>query len=271
MIIEALKAIILGLIEGITEFLPISSTGHLLIANQWISFSESFTYMFDIVIQLGAILAVVIFFWKKLLPIQTNPNERKNTLSIWKKVIVAVIPALIIGFLLGNIVEQYLFTPLVVAISLIIGGIILIIVEKKTLEPKISSVEELSLGKSFAIGCIQCLALIPGVSRSAATIVGARLLGTARVPAAEFSFFLAIPTLLAAAAYSVWKYGEPLSHSEYILLAIGFVTAFLVALAVIKFFLSFISKHTFIPFGWYRIGLGIIILIVFFLVSYPAP
>lgn len=264
-IIHIIYAVILGIVEGVTEFLPISSTGHLIIVNHWVHFGTNFTESFDVVIQLGAILSVIVYFWKKLIP-RKNPiiNEKEGTfISLWSKIIVAVIPAIILGLLFGNIIEHYLFNSIVVAIMLIIGGVVLIVLEGKKREVKIVKLRDLSLGKAFAIGWIQCFAMIPGTSRSASTIIGGMLLGGSREVAAEFSFFLAIPTMILASGYTVLKHGAKFSHPELGLLAIGFIVSFVVALIVISAFMGFIKKNSFKGFGYYRIGLGIVILVLF--------
>lgn len=190
MFLDIIKAVILGLVEGFTEFLPISSTGHLIIVNKWLSFAPSFTAMFDVVIQLGAILAVIIVFWKKLWPFTKDKAERADVLGIWYKTILAVVPALVFGALFGSIIEEKLFNPMVVAVALIVGGIILILVDKKeTPNSTVLSVKDISYRTAFCIGLFQCLAMVPGTSRAAATIIGAMLLGASRVVAVEFSFF----------------------------------------------------------------------------------
>ncbi len=266
MFLEIIKAIILGLVEGITEFLPISSTGHLIIVNQWLNFSKSFTAMFDVVIQLGAILAVIVVFWKKLWPFSKDEQTQAITLNvlntqIWYKTLLAVLPALVLGALFAGTIEEKLFNPVTVAIALVVGGVILFIVEKRkpTATPQ-AFTSAISYRTAFLIGLFQCLAMIPGTSRSAATIIGAMILGASRAVAVEFSFFLAIPTMLAASAYSLLKYDLVLSVNEMLVLIVGFVTAFLTALAVIKFFLNYIQKHDFKVFAYYRIALGLVIL-----------
>lgn len=256
---DFIQAIILGTIEGITEFLPISSTGHLIIANEWFRFEENFTGMFDVVIQLGAILSVVVFFRSRLWPFGKKEN-RQQILNLWEKTIIGVLPALFLGFFLGEIIEEKLFNPIVVASALIIGGIILIFIEKRKKENKISSVESLSFKTVFIIGIIQCVAMIPGVSRSAATIIGAMTLGASRVVAAEFSFFLAIPTMVAASGYSLLKNGLLMNSQEITILLVGFFTSFFVAWGVIAVFMKYIQTKNFIPFGYYRIILGILVL-----------
>lgn len=262
MIFDVIKAIILGAVEGITEFLPISSTGHLIIVNQWLSFSKQFTQMFDVVIQLGAIVAVVVYFNPRICPFSKNAN-RKEVFALWKKVLVAVVPALVIGFFLNDIIEAKLFNPITVAIALLVGGIVLILLEKRKTNTKINSMAELGYKTAFAIGLIQCVAMIPGTSRSAATIIGAMLLGASRVVAAEFSFFLAIPTIAAASGYLLIKNGLSMTGAEAIVLLTGFATSFLVAWAVIKLFMKYIQTKNFVPFGYYRIILGIVVLAYF--------
>jgi undecaprenyl-diphosphatase len=264
MFIEIIKSIILGAVEGVTEFLPISSTGHLILVNQWLAFGESFTKMFDIVIQLGAILAVVVFFWARLWPFSRNEILRKEVIETWKKAIIGIIPAIILGGLFGGWIEMRLFNPWVVAGALIIGGLVLIYIERKKLQPKYNLISELPLLSVFGIGLIQCLSMVPGTSRAATTIIGAMILGASRVAAVEFSFFLAIPTMIAATGYSLLKHASVVNVSEMFILAVGFVTAFFVALAVIKFLISFIKYHDFKLFAYYRIVLGILVLIYFF-------
>ena len=262
-ILEIIKAIILGIVEGFTEFLPISSTGHLILVNQFISFDKDFTELFDIVIQLGAILAVLVFFIKKLWPFTKDKIKNKETLNIWYKTIVGVIPAILLGALFANFIKEKLFNPWVVAISLLVGGLIILFVENKNKTAKIVSIGDLSFRTAFFIGLIQCLSMIPGVSRSASTIIGGMLLGASRVVATEFSFFLAIPTMFAASAYSLLKYKGVISSSQLFIIIVGFVVSFLVALAVVKFLINFVQKHNFKVFGYYRIILGIIIILYF--------
>jgi undecaprenyl-diphosphatase len=261
--LQYLSALILGIVEGFTEFLPISSTGHLILVNQFISFDKDFTVLFDIVIQLGAILAVLVYFWKKLWPFTTDKIKNKETLNIWYKTIVGVLPAIIIGALFASKIEEKLFNTWTVAIALFIGGIIILIVEKRKTSPKVLSINNLSFKTAFFIGLIQCLSMIPGTSRSAATIIGAMLLGASRVVATEFSFFLAIPTMVAASGYSLLKYNGILSIQQFLVLATGFIVSFIVALAAIKFLINYVQKNNFKIFGWYRIILGTIIIAYF--------
>lgn len=254
MAVDIIKAIFLGTVEGITEFLPISSTGHLILLNNWVSFDPTFTKMFDVVIQLGAVIAVVFYFRKKI--------WRKD---IWQKILVAVIPAIVLGALFGSIIEEKLFNPLVVACALILGGIVLVYIEKNNRDYKYNSILEFSWKIAFIIGLIQSIAMVPGISRAAATIIGAMFLGVSRVIAVEFSFFLAIPTMVAASGYSLLKHGSNLDPNEFVTLLVGFITAFLVALAVIKYFIKYVQKHNFKSFGYYRIILGIVVVFYFFI------
>jgi len=262
-ILDAIKAIILGIVEGFTEFLPISSTGHLILVNQFISFDKEFTLLFDIVIQLGAILAVLVYFWKKLWPFTKDINKNKEILNIWYKTIVGVLPAILLGALSANIIEKKLFNPWIVAFALLIGGIIILIIERKSRTPEITSINNLSFKTAFLIGLVQCLSMIPGTSRSAATIVGAMIFGASRVVATEFSFFLAIPTMLAASAYSLLKYKALLNIHQISVLSTGFIVSFIVALVAIKFLINYVQKNNFKIFGYYRIILGIIIIVYF--------
>lgn len=257
-----LIALILGVVEGITEFLPISSTGHLILVNRLVGFTGSFANMFDVIIQLGAILSVVVYFWHRINPFSSRKTyvERNATWDLWKKTIIGVIPALLIGGTIGKHVQEALFNPVTVAIALVIGGIIIIVIENRTRLGSIKSISSLSYKTAFFIGLIQCLAMIPGTSRSAATIIGAMLLGASRGVAAEFSFFLAIPTMAAASAYSFLKFNFGLTAVEWQVLAIGFITSFLVAWAVIAAFMNYIRKRDFKPFGYYRIILGLVVL-----------
>ena len=266
MFIEIIKSIFLGGVEGITEFLPISSTGHLIILNQWVSFSASFTKTFDIVIQLGAILAVIFYFWEKMWPFNKSGEKKSAALNIWYKTIVGVIPAILIGGIFGGYIQKHLFSPWVVAATLVVGGLVMIYVERKHLRPRFDTVASIPMMTVFFIGLIQCLSMIPGTSRSAATIIGAIILGASRIAAVEFSLYLAIPTMIAATGYSLLKGGFAMSGTEVVLLVIGFITAFFVALSVIRFFIKYIQTNDFIPFAYYRIVLGILVLLYFMLV-----
>ncbi len=259
---DFLKALILGVIEGLTEFLPVSSTGHLILANEFLSFDEGFTKLFDVFIQLGAILAVLIEYRKKLLPNRLNPP--KPWAILWSKVLVAVLPFLAVGFFAGDIAQERLFNPIVVAAALAFWGVAIIVLDRARIEPKVESLEGLGYGRAFLIGLCQCLAIVPGTSRSAVTILGAVLLGLARPAAVEFSFFLAIPSLGAASLYVLWKSGLSMSGREAGLLVTGFVVSFLVAWLVIRLFMGWIKKRGFAAFGIYRIALAALVIAYFF-------
>jgi len=269
-VFDYVAAVILGIVEGITEFLPVSSTGHLILVNQWVKLGggESFEKMFDVVIQMGAILAVVIFFWNRLWPFgKSSQSESRSVWDTWFKVAVATVPAVIIGATVGKKVQELLFNPIVVACALVVWGGALIVIEKISKREKMPTVAQIGFSTAFLIGIIQCLAMVPGTSRSAATIIGAMILGASRLAAAEFSFFLAIPTLCAASVYSLYKYGAAMDTHLAIVLAIGFVVSFLVAYAVIRAFMKFIQRRNFIPFGYYRIALGALVLLYFLVIK----
>lgn len=264
------KAALQGIVQGITEFLPVSSTGHLILFGQLLEMGNgSFVKMFDVVIQLASILAVVIYFYRKLIPpaIFHDPSVRRDTFSLWFKVIVGVLPILVIGFLCKDLVEKMHEQPLIVAGALFIGGILLLRIEEWFKREKtLNDFSELSCRTALWIGLIQCLAMIPGTSRSAATIIGALALGASRPLAAEYSFFLAIPTMAAASGYSLLKHGGALTGTEWLAMAIGFAVSFVVSWAVIAWLMNFIKRRTFQVFGWYRILLAIVVVIwIFFL------
>lgn len=263
---DLIKAAILGIVEGITEFLPISSTGHLIIVNQFVAFDEQFTKMFDVVIQLGAILSVIVYFHRKINPLEAGQSreERLQIIELWKKTIVAVFPALVAGAIFHAQIER-LFNPITVSIALVIGGVILLYIESRERESRINSLAALNYRTALMIGLIQCLGMIPGTSRSAATIIGAMLLGASRVVASEFSFFLAIPTLLAASVYTLYKSGLNMSPTQLSVLITGFIVSFLVAWVVIAGFMNYIGRRDFKPFAYYRIILGGFILAYFIL------
>lgn len=266
-IIEILKAVVFGIIQGITEWLPISSTGHLLLFNEFLNLdcSEEFLNMFKVVIQFGSILAVVVLYFHKLNPLSPRKTkmQRRDTMTLWAKVIVGVIPAGVIGLLFEDIIDSYLSTPIVIALALIIYGILFIIIENMNKSPKISSLSEISFKTALLIGCFQVLALIPGTSRSGSTILGAVLLGTSRAVASEFSFFLAIPVMLGASALKILGFGFNLSPTEWAVLITGTLVSFLVSVAAIKFLMNYIRKHDFKAFGYYRIILGALVLLYF--------
>ncbi len=280
-IIEILKVIFLGVVEGITEWLPISSTGHMLLVDEFIqlSASEEFKEMFFFVIQLGAILAVVVMFWKKMWPFKKKGTEdginpvnsviKKDIFSLWFKVVVACIPGAVVTILFDDFIEEYLHTPIVIAMTLILYGIAFIIIERwnKKRTAKITNLEDITYRTAFLIGLFQILSIIPGTSRSGATIIGALLIGVSRVAAAEFTFFLAVPVMFGMSALKMLKLGFVMSSGELFLLIVGMVVAFFVSVFVIKFLMDYIKKHDFQVFGWYRIILGILVLIYFISVN----
>lgn len=269
--IEILKAVLLGIVQGITEWLPVSSTGHMILVDEFVklNFSPTFISTFLVVIQFGSILAVLLIFFKKLNPFDSSKSkvEKKETLSLWAKVIVAVIPSGIIGVLFEEDIDRLFFNSTTVALALIIYGVIMIVIENRNKKPAVSDFSQLSFKLALGIGLFQCLALIPGTSRSGSTIIGATLLGASRYVAAEFSFFLAIPTMLGASLLKLLKAGFVFSGFEWLVLGVGSVVAFVVSVIVIKFFMDYIKKHDFKAFGYYRIVLGIIVLLYFGLVK----
>ena len=270
--LEILKVIFLGIIEGITEWLPISSTGHMILADEFIKLnvSSGFKEMFLVVIQLGAILAVPVVFWKKLFPFGkgVDSEEKKRIWSLWFKVAVGVAPAAVLGFLLDDILDKHLYNYVVVSIALVVYGIAFILVEhlRKDKEYRIESVYDITYKDALIIGAYQVLSLIPGTSRSGSTILGGMLTGVSRTASAEFSFFMAIPVMLGASGLKILKFiagGYTATPFELLLLLIGIAVAFAVSLVVIEFLMSFVKKHSFSSFGIYRIALGTVVLAYF--------
>lgn len=267
--IEILKVIFLGIVEGITEWLPISSTGHMLLVDEFITLNavdDEFKEMFFILIQLGAIFAVILLFWQKMWPFQfkdkSKPVILKDTFSTWFKVVVACIPGAVVTILFDDYVEAHFQTPAVIAAALIIYGIAFIVIEKwnKTKTPKVATLSDITYKTAFLIGLFQVLSIVPGTSRSGATIIGALLIGVSRVAAAEFTFFLAVPVMLGMSALKLLKFGFDFTGTEIAVLILGMATAFVVSVLVIKFLMSYIKKKDFQLFGWYRIVLGAIII-----------
>lgn len=268
MILDIVKVVLLSLVEGLTEFIPVSSTGHMIIVEQFLRLSENkqFVNAFEIIIQLGAILSVVVYYWHKIWPFspKLSPRKRKEIIIMWIKIIVAVLPAVVLGLLFDDVIDEHLFNPMTVSVMLVVYGILLIWLESgKKRKEKYKTISELPILTAVEIGIFQCLAMVPGTSRSAATIIGGVLLGLNRVLATEFSFFLAIPTMLGATLLKVVKMGSDLSGYEWFLIALGFVLSFIFAYGVIKVFMNYIKKHDFKIFGYYRIIVGILILILF--------
>lgn len=280
--IEFLKAFLFGIVEGITEWLPISSTGHMILLNEFVKLdvSDEFYSMFEVVIQLGAIMAVVILFWNDIFPFGKPEGRRRrhsvrgikryikpDIFLLWAKILVACVPAAIVGILFNDLFEALFYNYITVAIMLILFGVAFLIVETrhKGKTAKVNSLGELTFKTAFLIGIFQLIAAIfPGTSRSGATIVGALMLGVSRTVAAEFTFFLAIPVMFGASLLKIWKFGLAFTQTELVILLIGMVTAFVSSLFIIRFLLGYIKKHDFKVFGYYRIALGILVCLYFF-------
>ena len=265
-LIELIKVIIIGIIQGITEWLPISSTGHMILADELLrlNVSDAFMEMFRVVIQFGSILAVVVLYFHKLNPFAPSKSDvqKRQTWRFWFKVIVGIIPAGIVGVLFDDWLNDHLYNYVTVAVALIVYGVAFIVIEKirKGKTPRVDSVNRLDYKTALGVGCFQTLSLIPGTSRSGSTILGAMILGMSREAAAEFSFFMAIPVMLGASLLKMLKFGFSFTSSELIVLIVGVLIAFVVSVAAIKFLTGFIKKHSFAVFGWYRIILGAIVL-----------
>lgn len=270
---EFFKVVFLGIVEGITEWLPISSTGHMLLVDQFLQIngSEGFKEMFFVVIQLGAILAVVILFWNKMFPFQWSDKESpfiiKETFLIWIKVVISCVPGAIVTILFDDYIDARLQTPQVIAAALIFYGIAFILIENwnKRRTPAVTKIGDINYQTAFIIGLFQVLSIVPGTSRSGATIIGALLIGVSRTAAAEFTFFMAVPVMFGLSAIKMLKFGLSFSGEELFILVSGMAVAFAVSILVIKFLMSYIKKHDFKVFGWYRIILGMIVLLYFFL------
>lgn len=269
-IIEILKAVLFGIVEGITEWLPISSTGHMILLNEFVTLnvSEDFWEMFLVVIQLGAILAVVLLFWNKIFPFRfkEKPVVQKEIFVLWFKILVACVPAAIVGLAFDDVLDALFYNPWCVAIALIVFGIAFILIENRNKEmtPKVTELGQITYQTALMIGVFQLIAAVfPGTSRSGATIVGALLIGVSRTVAAEFTFFLAIPVMLGASLLKLLKFGFSFTGEELVILAVGMVVAFAVSVAVIRFLMGYIKKHDFKVFGWYRIMLGALVLLYF--------
>jgi len=259
-----IKAIILGIVEGVTEFLPISSTGHLILFGHFLGFTGKFAVMFEIVIQLGAILAVVFYYRNRILESLKNIKPGQWGFRLWLWLLIAFLPSAALGVILNDYIEKYLFSPLTVSIALIIGAVLMIIVERVFLASRNDNMLEVGAKKSLLIGFAQCMSLFPGMSRSASTIIGGMMVGLSVKAAAEFSFFLAIPTMFAATGYSLIKGFTAMAAIEWLALAVGFIVSFIVAFIVIGKFLSFLGKHSLKVFAYYRlvVGFGMFLLIV---------
>lgn len=273
LLIEILKAIVLGIVQGITEWLPVSSTGHMILFDEFmvLDATPEFKEMFFVVIQLASILAVILIYFHKLNPFSPSKDkdQKKETWNIWLKVMVGVVPAGIIGLLFDDMIDQYFFNWITVSITLIIYGIAFIVIEKrnKKLEPQIVTWKDLTYKIALIIGFFQVLALIPGTSRSGATIIGAILIGTARPIAAEYSFFMSIPIMMGASLLKIIGFGFDFTSAELIILFAGCLVSFVVSILAIKFLMTYIRRHDFSSFGWYRIIIGIIVIGYFWIVG----
>lgn len=258
---ELAKAAVMGVVEGLTEFLPISSTGHLILAGALLGFDDDKAKVFDIAIQTGAIAAVVIVFWQKIahtvLGLPRSVDARRFVLNV----LVAFIPAVVLGLLFGKAVKAHLFTPVVVASAFILGGFVILWAERRPQsQARVLDVDDMSVADAFKVGLVQCLALVPGTSRSGATIIGGMLLGLSRKAATDFSFFLAIPTLIGAGVYSLYKDRALLSWADGPVFAVGLVVSFFSAWICVRWLLRYVATHDFVPFAWYRIAFGLVVL-----------
>ena len=265
--LQLIKAFFLGIVEGITEFLPISSTGHLILVGKWIDFASTDSKVFEVVIQLGSILAVMWIFRERLIKLCVGTLQRDPVeMGFMRNLIIAFLPSAIIGFIFIKAIKALFFQPAVVAVTLILGGFIMLWVERTRpggqsagSSVTATTLESISWKQALGVGCAQCLAMIPGTSRSGATIIGGMLAGINRKTATEFSFFLAMPTMMAAAGYDMFKNASLISQADMLAIAVGFASAFFSALVVVRAILAFISKHTYRAFGWYRILLGVVV------------
>ncbi len=256
------KAALMGIVEGLTEFLPVSSTGHLILAGSLLGMTDDKSKVFDIAIQTGAILAVIIVYWQRLSTAVLELGSSARARRFVANVAVGFLPAGVIGFFVYKSIKKYLFNGPVVAAAFIVGGLIILWVEKRAnpAPPRIVDVDQMTPLDALKVGFVQCLGMIPGTSRSGATIIGGMLIGLSRKAATDFSFFLAIPTLVAAGGYSLWKERRLLSAADVPLFAVGFVVSFIAAWFCVRWLLRYISTHTFVPFAWYRIAFGIVVL-----------
>lgn len=259
---DILTVILLGIVEGLTEFIPVSSTGHLVLAGELLGFESKASGTFEIVIQLGAILSVVVLYWRRFWDVlQGLGRGNPSSIAFTRNIALGFLPSAVIGLVIYKMVKAMLETPEITAIALILGGIAILVIERMVKAPRTFRVEGMSWKTALGIGMVQCLSMIPGVSRSGATIMGALSLGVERKTAAEFSFFLAIPTMLAASAYDLLKTGASLRQDDWAAIAIGFIVSFVVAIGVIKWFIAVVSRFGFAPFAWYRIVAGSVALI----------
>jgi undecaprenyl-diphosphatase len=257
-----IKAIIMGIVEGLTEFLPVSSTGHLIVAGRLLNFPEAISGTFEIFIQLGAILAVVVYFIRDLIDLLKRAVTENSARRLLLNIAIAFVPAAAVGFLFNRIIDEVLFNPTSVALALIAGGIIMLVVESRPRVPRTTEVEQTSLKQALGVGIAQIAALWPGMSRSASTLIGGMLMGLDRPTALRFSFYLSIPTITIASLFSLVRDPGSVGGEYLLVFATGLVVSFLVALVVIKFFLGYVARHDLKPFAWYRIGVGIILIVL---------
>jgi undecaprenyl-diphosphatase len=253
-------AAVLGILEGLTEFLPVSSTGHLIIANDVMGIHDARAKVFTIFIQLGAILAVAIAYREKLTEVLIGLPSQRSAQRFVLNVLIAFLPAMVLGFLFHGFIKAHLFSPTTVAVALIVGGVIILVVEGRPQRPRVREVDDMSGWDALKVGLCQCCALFPGVSRAGATIIGGMLTGLSRETATRFSFFLAMPTMAAAVTYDLYKNADLLSLADAPVFATGFIVAFVTALLTVRALLAYVSRYSFAPFGWYRIALGIVVL-----------
>jgi len=259
---DLLTVILLGIVEGVTEFLPVSSTGHLILAGELLGFKDRGAGTFEIVIQLGAILAVAVLYWRSFLEVARGMLARQpRAWAFARNVALGFLPSAVVGLVVYKAVKRLLESPTTVAVALIVGGVAILAIERAVKAPRVGSVEAMPWTTALGVGVVQCLSMIPGVSRSGATIMGALSLGVERRAAAEFSFFLAIPTMLAASGYDLYKSGGALGEGQWTSIAVGFAVSFAVALVVIRWFVGLVSRHGFAPFAWYRIVAGCVALV----------
>lgn len=255
-----LQAVILGIVEGLTEFLPISSTGHQIVVADLINFGGERAMAFNIIIQLGAILAVVWEFRRKIFEVVVGLPRQREAQRFTVNLLIAFMPAVVLGVLFADLIHEYLFNPITVAAALVVGGVIMLWAERREHVIRVDQVDDMRWSDALKIGCAQCLAMIPGTSRSGSTIIGGLLFGLSRKAATEFSFFLAMPTMVGAAVYSGYKYRELFQPDDFPVFAIGFVVSFIFAMIAVRGLLKFIANHSYAAFAWYRIGFGLIIL-----------
>ena len=261
-LILLVKAAVMGIVEGLTEFLPVSSTGHLILAGSLLGFSDAKSKVFDIAIQTGAIFAVIIVYWQRVRETIVGLGNDVRARRFAINVAIGFFPAVVLGLLFGKAIKEHLFTPIVVASTFIIGGFIILWAERRTqVATRVESVDDMTPLDALKVGLVQCLAMIPGTSRSGATIIGGMLLGLSRKAATDFSFFLAIPTLIGAGLYSLYKERALLSAADIPLFAVGLLFSFVAAWLCVRWLLRYISSHTFVPFAWYRIAFGIVVLV----------